>query len=167
MRNSLLKCLGTVVVLALLSSCMKPPAPVVIEKGKKVKMNYVLKVDDQVLETTLGKEPFVFIQGEGTIVSGLESGVEGMKVGEEKTIIVPPEKGFGPINPDSLVKVPKTYLPPDVEIKEGVFVMIQNQQGQQAPAMILKDLGSEVVLNLNHPFAGLTLQYEVEILGIE
>ena len=78
-----------------------------ISDGKTISMEYTLTLEDKkVLDTNVGGEPLNFTQGSHQIIPGLETALEGMKVGESKQVTVAPELGYGPINPQAIQEVP-------------------------------------------------------------
>ena len=138
-----------------------------IEKGKKVKFDYTLKVDGQVLETSVGKEALEVTIGQKMIIPGLERELKGMKVGEEKSITVLPEDGYGQVNPQAFMDVPKTTFPKDFDFTVGNVVELSGPNGETVPGTIAEVKADAVSVNFNHPLAGKTLVFDVKILGIE
>ena len=92
----------------------------VIEGGKKVKFDYTLTIDGEQIETSEGKEPLEFTQGEDQIIKGLSSAMQGMKVGEEKSVTVKPEDAYGLDVPEAYKDFPKTTFPEDFEFQKGI-----------------------------------------------
>lgn len=139
-----------------------------IENGKKVKFDYTLKVEGQEVETSIGKEPLEYTQGEGKIIPGLEKALEGMKVGEQKTVKVSPEDGYGQPNAEAKKDFPKSTFPADFNPEKGTVIEMQDPEGNVMPGQIseIKADGS-VTIDFNHPLAGKTLEFDVKIVGIE
>jgi len=137
----------------------------VIKKESKVTLNYKLTVDGEVVDSSEGKDPFTYNHGEGEIVPGLEEALEGMKEGEKKSISVPPEKGYGEANPDAMQKVPRAAFQGGGELAVGEMVLGQ-AGGHEFQAKIVALDDEEVTLDLNHPLAGKTLEFQVEIMAV-
>jgi FKBP-type peptidyl-prolyl cis-trans isomerase SlyD len=137
-----------------------------IEKGSKVQLEFTLKDDaGQVLESNKGAAPLNYVQGEQQLIPGLERELAGMHAGEEKQIVVKPEDGYGPIEPAAQTEVPREILPPDVKV--GVRLMARSSTGESRPVVVKEIKEKTVVLDLNHPFAGKTLHFDVKVLGVE
>jgi len=137
-----------------------------IKKGDKVKIDYTGTLEDgTVFDTSEGKQPIEFEVGSGMVIPGFDAALIGMKKGEEKEISLPPEKAYGPNNPNMLKKLPRDKLPPDQEPKPGMVLMIGTQQGQ-FPAKITAIDDKEITVDLNHPMAGKTLNFKLKVVDI-
>jgi peptidylprolyl isomerase len=140
-----------------------------IEKGKTVQVHYRGTFDDGVEFDTsrTREEPLSFCTGAGQVISGFDTAVSEMEVGETKTIRLEPEDAYGEYNSDAKQEVPKASFPADFEFKAGATVYGQNQLGQQMVAKI-ENVGEEnVELNFNHPLAGKALTFELELINVE
>ncbi|MFH1328169.1 MAG: peptidylprolyl isomerase [Candidatus Bathyarchaeota archaeon] len=140
----------------------------VVEKGNHVKVHFTAKVGGQVFDTTLNRNPLEFNVGEGKIIQGFDEAVIGLEKGEKKTVAVPPEKAFGH-RQDSLVEeVTRDSLkvPPE-QIQEGKVVTSRSEKGEVRIATIRKVEGEQITLDYNHPLAGQTLDFEIEIVDIQ
>jgi len=138
-----------------------------VENGKTVKFDYTLTVDGKVVDSSVGKPPIEYVQGQGQIVKGLESQMLGMKVGEEKTVVVAAKDGYGEVLAEAVQPFPKTFFPADFEIKVGMIVPLQNQQGQTFPATVKEIQEDKILLDLNHPMAGKELTFAVKVVEIK
>ena len=158
-------------VLALLSCVggvgLAQAADPVIEAGKEVKLDYTLTVNNEQIETSIGKQPLIFVVGDKTIIPGLESNLMGMRVGEEKIITVDPKEAYGEVDPKAFKEFPKTTMPKGAEPKVGMVLQAQAPDGESFPAVISAIKGDKVVLDFNHPLASKQLKFQVKILGIE
>ena len=139
----------------------------VVENGKKVKFDYTLKVDGKVVESSEGKAPLEYLHGEGKIIPGLSSALEGMKVGQKKTVTVKPENAYGQVNPQAFMEIPKTSFPAGFKFKVGDMIRVTDPQGRALPGTIEEVKADTVKLNFNHPMAGKTLVFDVKIVSIE
>ena len=137
-----------------------------VQDGQVVLMNYTLKVDGEVLDTSVGHEPLEFLQGAGNIIPGLEQELYGMGIGESKNVVVAPEEGYGTIDPEAFVEVPKEDFPPTIPLEVGVELQVTNQDGQPLSARIDSVSDDSVKLDFNHPLAGKELRFEVTIVGL-
>jgi FKBP-type peptidyl-prolyl cis-trans isomerase 2 len=135
--------------------------------GSLVKLHYTLAVEGEVVDNSREREPFAFRVGTEQVIPGFEKGILGMKVGERKAFVVNPEEGYGHENPEGIDQVFKDNLPPDLVPIVGMTLYATNERGQTIPGRVTEVREDSVVININHPFAGKTLEYDVEIVGIE
>ena len=138
-----------------------------IREGSQVALEYTLSDEaGTVIESNKGKQPMSYIHGKSQIIPGLEKELSGMKVGEEKKILVKPEDGYGPVNPDAFQEVPKDKLPPEA-LKVGTMLMAQGPQGQGIPVRVHEIKDTTVIMDFNHPMAGKTLSFDVKVSEIK
>jgi len=138
----------------------------VVSEGKSVRVDYTLKVDGKVVDTSKDREPLRFKAGSHEVVPGFEKAVMGMKVGEKKSFKVSPEEGYGAVNPKAMRDVPRKELPEDLTPKAGMTLSAQTKDGQRFPVRIVEVKKDVVVMDFNHPLAGKTLNFNVEVLDI-
>jgi FKBP-type peptidyl-prolyl cis-trans isomerase 2 len=142
-------------------------SPLIVSDGKNISMEYSLSLEDKkVLDTNVGGEPMNFTQGAHQIIPGLETALEGMKVGESKQVTVDPEQGYGKINPQAVQEVPIDQIPPDAR-KVGVRLQGKDGQGRMVHPMVTEVKEQVVMLDFNHPLAGKKLFFDVKILDIQ
>ncbi len=156
-----------IVVLLLGFSFNAKGAEKMIQKGSKVKFDYTLKVNGEVVDSSTGRQPLEYTQGAKQIIPGLEKQMEGMKVGEEKTITVPPKEAYGEERPEAFREFPKSAFPKDLQLKEGMVLELKTDSGQPLPAVVKKIGKDTVTLNFNHPLAGKTLVFDVKVVDIK
>ena len=139
----------------------------VIEKGRKVSFDYTLKVDGKVVDSSKERGPFQYIQGEGKIIKGLSKRMEGLTIGEERDFSIPPEEAYGEVNPQAFYEIPKESLPKEIIPKPGTMLQMRTPDGHILPVRISQVKDKSVVLDLNHPLAGKTLQFHIKIVDIQ
>ena len=136
-----------------------------IQKGATVKIEYTLTDEKgKVLDTSKGKEPLTYIDGEGQIIPGLEKALRGLHAGDQKRVVVPPEEAYGPVKP--LIEVPKERIPPQAQ-RVGYSLMVRNGNSPPIPVKVKEIKGKTIVLDANHPLAGMSLTFEVKVVGVE
>lgn len=140
---------------------------IAIEKGKRVSFDYTLTVDGEVMDSSEGRSPLEYTHGEGQIVPGLEKEFEGMRVGDEKNVIVSPEEGYGVLNPDALQEIPRSSLPADATLEAGMSLQARDPNGNVFQVRVAGVKADTVVVDFNHPLAGKTLNFQVKILSIK
>jgi len=135
--------------------------------GDTVKINFTGKLEDgSVFGSTTDREPLEFKLGEGQILPGVEKGIEGMNVGESKTIKVPPEQAYGQHREELVEEVGRDQFPKDVEPQVGQRFKVPQSNGQTMVVRVVNVSESMVTLDANHPLAGKDLTFELELLGI-
>lgn len=139
-----------------------------ITKNKVALIHYTLKDGSgEVLDSSEGHEPLAFIQGIGNIIVGLEEALEGKNSGDRITTTVGPEKAYGLRSDDNVHVVPLASFQPDGDekVEVGMQVRVETNQGVSI-AEVTKVEGEEVTLDLNHPLAGETLHFDVEVMDV-
>ncbi len=142
-------------------------ADAAITAGKKIKFDYTLTVNNEQIETTVGKTPLEFTFGDNSIIPGLAKAMEGMHAGEEKMVTVLPDQADGLSDPQAIKEFPKTAMPKEVELKQGVVLQATAPDGQKFPAVIKEVKGDNVILDFNHPLAGKTLNFKIKIVSVQ
>ena len=158
----------SVVFVFLMSVSQSFAQDVKIEKGKKVKFDYTLKIDGKEVETSAGKTPIEYTDGEATIIPGLASELEGLKVGDQKTVVVEPKDGYGEVSEDAIKEFPASAFPKDFKAEVGMVVEFQDPENNQPiPGVIWEIKEDAVKVNFNHPLAGKVLEFDVKIVDIQ
>jgi len=139
----------------------------VVKEGDTIKIHYTAKLKDgDVFESSKGHVPFQFKVGEGSVIPGLEKAVIGMKVGESKTVEVPPEDGFGPKHEELIFKVDKASIPQDIEPFVGQNLQMQHPDGGVVSLTVTDINEDSVTLDANHPLAGNMIIFDLELVEI-
>jgi FKBP-type peptidyl-prolyl cis-trans isomerase 2 len=137
------------------------------KSGDTVRVHYTGTLDDGTqFDTSLGKEPLEFAMGQGQLLGGFEKAVADLGVGESCTITLPPEEGYGEVNPDMVQKVPRTLMPEGIELKAGMVLQGKTDDGSVNRFTVLSFTDELVTLDANHPLAGKSLTFEIELLEI-
>jgi FKBP-type peptidyl-prolyl cis-trans isomerase SlyD len=134
-----------------------------------VTLEYELKVDGEVIDSSENGDPIVFLQGANQIVVGLEQGIYGMKLDESREIVVAPEDGYGEYDENGIVEVDRKEFPSDFPLEPGVEITVHaDDEGEEdiMEATIVSVDKSTVTLNFNHPLAGKTLNFKVTVIDI-
>jgi len=150
-----------------LAEAQEGTLPMSISDGKTISMEYTLTLEDKkVLDTNVGGAPLNFTQGSHQIIPGLETALEGMKIGESKQVTVAPEQGYGPVNPQAVEEVPIDRIPEEAR-KVGAQLQGKDGQGRMVHPRVTEVKEQVVVLDFNHPLAGKELFFDVKILDIK
>lgn len=140
--------------------------PLVVADGVIVSLDYTLTVEGEVVDSTKEEEPIEFMKGYNAIIPGLERELEGMSVGETKSVTVAAQDAYGEFDPRQMVEVPRSEFPEGIPVEEGVELQVRDQQGNLLNAVISKVEGEKAVLDFNHPLAGKELHFDVKIAGL-
>lgn len=136
-----------------------------IEKNRVVRFHYALSdVDGAELESSQGREPLAFLAGHGGIIPGLEAAFEGKETGDKFEATVTPDQAYGERREGLTQRIPKKHFG-NARLKPGATVVMQTQQGQRM--VTVQKVGMSVVdVDLNHPMAGKTLRFTVDIVDV-
>jgi len=134
-----------------------------VEDGQVVSMDYTLTVDDEVIDTSAGQEPIQFVQGSGNIIPGLERELYGMTIGDAKEVDVAPQDGYGEIDGEAFMDVPRSQFPEEIPMEIGTLLELHDEAGHPMHARIDQVGDQTVRLDFNHPLAGKQLHFSVKI----
>jgi FKBP-type peptidyl-prolyl cis-trans isomerase SlyD len=136
-----------------------------ISKDKIVSLHYTLKNSQgEVLDQSDAEDTFDYLHGAQNIVPGLERQLEGKKVGDKLNAVVPPHEAYGERSGEPPQAVPKEHFPEEIE--EGMQLMAEDDKGHAIPIWVAKIEGNKVFIDVNHPLAGETLHFDVEVKAI-
>jgi FKBP-type peptidyl-prolyl cis-trans isomerase SlyD len=129
-------------------------------------IHYTLKnAEGEVLDSSEGQEPLEYVHGKGNIVIGLEKALEGKSVGDKLSVEVTPEEGYGEYDDTLIQELPKEMFAGVEDIEVGMEFHAQTQDGMQVIEVIKVD-GETITVNGNHPMAGKSLHFEVEVTNV-
>jgi FKBP-type peptidyl-prolyl cis-trans isomerase 2 len=135
--------------------------------GDTVRIHYTGTLSDgSTFDSSEGRDPLEFTVGSGQIISGLDSAIAGMAVGETKTVTVPAAEAYGDHNPDGVQSVPRDQVPDHIPLDLGTQLSVQTGDGRTLPVTVTEVTPEAVVLDANHPLAGKDLTFEVELVEI-
>jgi FKBP-type peptidyl-prolyl cis-trans isomerase 2 len=138
-----------------------------IADGKTVIIDYTLSLKNgDVIETTQDDEPVTYVQGTGELIDGLEQAVAGLEKGMKKVIVLPVAQAFGAHDPEALLEIPKTDLPPESLVPETVL-HASGPKGQTINGKVVEVKESTVLVDFNHPLAGQELHCAVHIIDVQ
>jgi FKBP-type peptidyl-prolyl cis-trans isomerase SlyD len=138
------------------------------EKNKVVSFHYsVADESGEVVDSSRERgEPLVVLLGHGNIIPGLENALEGRAVGETFSVSVPPEQAYGARNPDAIQRVPKKYFQQADRLQPGMVTALGLKDGGHRVVTVVKVGMTAVDVDLNHPMAGQTLKFDVEVTEV-
>jgi peptidylprolyl isomerase len=147
------------------------PAPTVdamqeAQIGDTVTVRYTGTLEDgAIIGSTTGREPAQFVVGDGELIAGFEKAVIGMKRGEIKNVVIPPDEAYGYRRAELVKEVPRDELPPE-ELKPGSQFFGVNSDGSNTVVTVISISDTSAVIDENHPLAGRDLFYEIELVDI-
>jgi FKBP-type peptidyl-prolyl cis-trans isomerase SlyD len=144
----------------------EPMSQTTVTDGQVVSMEYTLRVDGKVVDSSAGGDPLDYLHGVGNIIPGLEREVDGMAVGESKNVIVSAADGYGEVDEEAFIEAPRSEFPKDMPITPGVEMELSGPEGEPMYARIESVEGETVILNMNHPLAGKELHFDVKVVGL-
>ena len=137
------------------------------KSGDTVHIHYTGRLEDgTVFDSSQGREPLRFTLGEGQVIRGFEEAVEGLEVGEKTSTSIPPELGYGERTDKLVMRLGRDQLPPGLEAEVGQQLEMTTQDGQRIPVAVTDLTDDSVELDANHPLAGRTLNFDVELVAI-
>ena len=138
-----------------------------IRHGSEVEMEFTIRLEDgTVADTTVGDEPLRFVMGDGSLADGLELALFGLQAGDKQTLEIGPENAFGFADPANVHPMQRTDFPPDMQLERGMIISFATPDGDEVPGAIKEVGDSQVTVDFNHPLAGHTISFEVEILAV-
>ena len=144
-----------------------PMSKSIAHVGDTVQVHYTGTLEDgTVFDTSVGREPLEFTLGAGQMIPGFEQGVLGMKLGESKTVTIPPEQAYGPYYEDQVWIVDRAELPPGLEPEVGQQLQAGDAQGQSIIVTVTDVSETTITVDANHRLAGKTLIFEIQLVSI-
>lgn len=139
-----------------------------IGQGTRVTLHFALKFPDgQVIDSTFDKEPASLEIGDENLPENFEAYLTGLKAGDREAFEVPPEKGFGQHNPSNVQTFKRHEFSADMVLEPGVMISFADARQTELPGVVSRVEGDQVDVDFNHPLAGRTLVFEVEIIDVE
>jgi peptidylprolyl isomerase len=136
--------------------------------GNSVKIHYTGTLDDGTqFDSSAGRDPLAFELGSGQVIPGFDKAVDGMTVGDSKTVNIPAEDAYGPHQPAMVQDVPKSALPDEMEPAEGMGLQAQGPDGQLVNLVITDVKEDSITVDGNHPLAGKALNFDIELVSID
>ncbi|MFC1746779.1 peptidylprolyl isomerase [Candidatus Neomarinimicrobiota bacterium] len=135
--------------------------------GDRVKVHYRGELADGTeFDSSGGKEPIEFTLGENTVIEGFEKALLGMEVGQKRKITLSADEAYGEVKDELIIDVSKSQLPPDMEPKVGMMLQASSAEGGKSNVTIVALKEETVTIDGNHPLAGQTLHFDLELIEI-
>ncbi len=138
-----------------------------VETGNFVSVHYKGTLENgEVFDTSEGRHPMEVQMGAGQIITGFEKALMGMALKEKKVFTLQPEEAYGHRDDTLTHSFDRSEIPAEMDVEVGQTVALSSPEGQQVPAQIVESDDQKVVVDLNHPLAGQTLTFDIEVVGI-
>ena len=135
--------------------------------GDTVKVHYTARLDDgRVFDSSKEHNPVELTIGEGKPFPGFDEALTQMQPGEERTVTIPADRGYGPHRPELVLAVDRTEFPDDIQPEVGQQLKVRHKQGQVSVVTVAEVSDEQVTLDANHPLAGRDLTLELQLLEI-
>ncbi len=135
--------------------------------GDTVKVHYKGTLEDgSVFDSSRDREPLEFILGSGNMIVGFDKAVNGMQVGETKTVTITPEEACGPHRDDLVGVIKREQLSENVHPEIGQRLQTQQEDGSTIRAIVTNVSEASITVDANHPLAGKDLTFEIELVEI-
>ncbi|HMP92885.1 MAG TPA: peptidylprolyl isomerase [Phnomibacter sp.] len=137
------------------------------KQGDTVQVHYTgrLTTGEQ-FDSSAGREPLEFTVGAGQMIKGFDAGVEGMQIGDKKTVNIPAEDAYGQWEEENVIDFPKEQIPADMALEVGMPLMLRDNYGRPVQVTV-HEIGEEVVrLDANHMLAGKELVFDIELVSV-
>ncbi len=140
-----------------------------IQPNARVVLEYTLRDEKgEVLDSSDAEdgEPIVYVHGYGMLVPGLEAALVGLEPGASKDVTVEPAEGFGDRDDELVLEIDKTDFPDPKNVTLGDEVVAESPDGDEVPMRVIEVKDETVIVDANHPLAGVTLRYSVKVKEI-
>ena len=138
-----------------------------ITERSTVTLHVSLSLEDgTVAESTFGNEPLTFTLGDGVLDYGLELGLYGLERGDKQRLVLDPGQAFGQRDSARVHTLSRDAFAADLTLEPGVIIAFETSAGEELPGAVLEVGEDTVKVDFNHPLAGRTIIYEVEILDV-
>jgi peptidylprolyl isomerase len=135
--------------------------------GDTVKIHYTGTLEDGTeFDSSAGREPLEFEMGSGQVIPGFDTAVDGMTIGDSKTVTIPPGEAYGDRHDQLVQQVPKSALPDDMKPEVGMQLQSQSPEGQIMNLVVVEVEEESITVDANHPLAGKALTFAIELVEI-
>lgn len=141
-----------------------------VKTGDRIAVHYTGWLENgEKFDSSAGQDTFKFEVGAGMVIRGFDEAVVGMEIGEKKKVTISPEEAYGPKSDKNIFDVDKNMFPEGAQIVKGAVFEMHSGHGEIIPVTIIDVREKEVILDANHPLAGQTLIFEIELIetGVE
>ena len=137
------------------------------KSGDTVRIHYTGTLNDGTeFDSSSGRDPLEFAVGGGQVIPGFDKAVDGMTVGENKTVTIPPGEAYGERHEQLVQEVPKSALPDEIDPAVGMHLQSRSPEGQVMNLVVTEVADASITVDGNHPLAGQALTFDIELVEI-
>lgn len=137
------------------------------QAGDRVRVHYTGTLDDgTVFDSSRDGDPIEFEVGSGEVIAGFDRAVTGLEVGETREVELEPDDAYGQRSDELVIDVDRADLPEDLDPEVGQTLAVEDPDGEEMAAWVAEVGEDAITVDLNHPLAGRTLTFEVELVDI-
>ncbi len=138
-----------------------------IKNDDTVQVHYTgTLTDGSVFDSSLERDPLEFTMGKQMLIAGFENAVMGKEVGDKVTVTIAPEDAYGEVDPELIFEVPLSEVPEHITPAPGLELQLSNEEGVMN--VTIEDVTeTSIMLNANHPLAGQSLTFDIEIISVK
>lgn len=134
----------------------------------EVTLHFAIRLEDGAeVDSTFNGQPATFKVGDGNLLPGFEEALYGLQTGAHETLQVGPEKGFGMPNPANEQRFRRDQFAADLDLQPGLMISFSDAANSELPGVVKSVEGDDIVVDFNHPLAGRSIQFEVQILDVK
>ena len=138
------------------------------KSGDTVKIHYTGTLDDGTqFDSSQGRDPLEFEVGSGQVIPGFDKAVEGMAVGDSKSVRIEADEAYGPRHEQLVQEVDRSVLPDDLNPETGMALQSNSPDGQVTQFMITAVSDETITVDANHPLSGQALSFDIELVDIK
>ncbi|MFK7606328.1 MULTISPECIES: FKBP-type peptidyl-prolyl cis-trans isomerase [unclassified Pseudomonas] len=138
-----------------------------IGQNTQVTLHFALRLENgDTVDSTFDKSPATFKVGDGSLLPGFEAALFGFKAGDKRKLEILPENAFGQPNPQNVQIIARSQFN-DMELSEGLLVIFNDAANTELPGVVKAFDDEQVTIDFNHPLAGKTLTFDVEIFEVK
>jgi FKBP-type peptidyl-prolyl cis-trans isomerase 2 len=139
----------------------------IAKSGDTVKVHYTGTLNDgSEFDSSRTRDPLEFTIDSGQVIAGFNEAITGMSVGDSKSVTIPANQAYGVHNPDMVQDVPRSAIPSDIELHEGMILSARNPEGRNLNFKVVEFNDEQVKVDGNHPLAGEDLTFQLELVAI-
>ena len=139
----------------------------VIGPGKRITLHFsVSLLDGTLIDTTKEKDPATFEFGDGNLLPGFEASIQGLKVGDKRSVMLEAAQAFGEYNDDNLQSMHRSRFGSELNLEPGLMLSFADKANAETPGVVKEINDDDVLIDFNHPLAGRDLSFDVEIINI-
>jgi FKBP-type peptidyl-prolyl cis-trans isomerase SlpA len=139
-----------------------------IKSDSEVMMHFSIRLSDgsAVDSSKVDDKPAKFVMGDGSLTANFERCLLGLIEGQSETFTLAPEDAFGLPNPDNIHHLELSKFSNDVPAEVGTIITFAQPDGSELPGVVREVIADSVTVDFNHPLAGQTLTFEVDVLEV-